>query len=890
MSLQPGGSVGPYVLVAPLGAGGMGEVHRARDSRLRREVALKILPPAFSSDPARRARFEQEAHAAAALNHPNILAVYDVGQHGDVSYLATELVNGEALAAVMDRGPMPLRTILDYAVQIADGLAAAHAARIVHRDLKPGNIMVTGDGRVKILDFGLAKHDAHASEETVAASNTTPGLIVGTVHYMSPEQARGTMVDVRSDQFSFGLILYEMLAGKKAFDEPDSVQTLSAIITKDPPPLDPKTPAPLRWIIDRCLAKNPESRYDSTRDLFHELRSVRDHLSEISTQAQQPAASAASPDRRRFRFWPPAVTGLIGAALATAMSVLMAPPPAPDPSQFRYTPLAFEAGGHYNATFSNDGRAVAYAARQKTSDPFQVYIRYLDQPTARQLTALDEPAFPIGWSPDDARVVFATQEALWSMPTAGGEPQRLLTLPPVTRAPLAMALSPDNKTLALLHLHEGVWGISTASLPDGALTRYPGDAFEARDLYNVSTLTFSPDGRQLLLLLNRATAGEEAFVLPYPATDGSAVRRIEPPLTTSFGTPRAAWMPDNRRVVLVLVPPSRNAWQLWFLDTRTGERQPIASATRETHVAAVSPDGSRLILSESNLNYTFVSVDLQSGAATPLAGAERDERMPHWSVTGGRLAYVAAHGDTNAIWLRNGGGPDQPAVTARDFPDGTTRFFMLPTLAPKGDRVIYTRVETNGEAWLWISSVAGGAPIRATNEKADGRTEYPGGWSPDGSWFAYLAVVGSTPQLMKVRTTGQSAPELVATNPNAGAAVPEWSPTGEWIAWGDTLFSPDGKTQRPIPPPRSPHYTFSKDGRLLYGIRSEQGRHTVFAIDIATGRIRDIGPPNTFEPGGRVTPSIRLSVAPDGKSLVYGSLAVRTGLWVMEGFGARRGW
>ena len=215
----------------------MGEVYRARDSRLKREVALKILPAEFATDSSRRARFEQEAHAAAALNHPNIVALFDIGEHDGIAYIVTELVSGETLSSLIERGPINIRKLLDIAVQIADGMAAAHAAHITHRDLKPANIMIAADGRVKILDFGLARQAAAAVGASAATltQHTQPGTIVGTASYMSPEQARGGPIDFRSDQFSFGLILYEMVTGRQAFQKPESVQTLSAILTEEAP-------------------------------------------------------------------------------------------------------------------------------------------------------------------------------------------------------------------------------------------------------------------------------------------------------------------------------------------------------------------------------------------------------------------------------------------------------------------------------------------------------------------------------------------------------------------------------------------------------------------------------------------------------------------------------
>src|SRR5947209_5340301 len=310
MPLPTGLRLGPYEIVAPLGAGGMGEVYRARDPRLGREVALKVLPSSVAFDPARRARFEQEARAAAALNHPNIVGLHDVGEAEGVFYIVSELVPGEPLSALLERGPLPTKKLLDLAVQIADGMAAAHAARITHRDLKPANIMITPEGRAKILDFGLAKQAAPAAsspDETLTVQQTEPGMIMGTVAYMSPEQARGKPVDHRSDQFSFGLILYEMAAGRKAFEKPEAVQVLSAILSDEPPPIERPIPAPLRWTIDRCLAKEPADRYESSRDLFQELRHIRDHLAETtSTQTNVRAA----PARRRIRWQIPAAVAL----------------------------------------------------------------------------------------------------------------------------------------------------------------------------------------------------------------------------------------------------------------------------------------------------------------------------------------------------------------------------------------------------------------------------------------------------------------------------------------------------------------------------------------------------------------------------------------------------
>jgi predicted ATPase len=288
--LAPGTRFGRYEILGPLGAGGMGEVYRAHDSRLGRDLAIKILSRKLSANAQDLARFEREACSASALNHPNIITIFELGQVDSTHYIAMELVDGELLRDALRTGPMPLQKAIPIAAQIADGLAKAHEANVVHRDLKPENIMITRDGLVKILDFGLAKSvssNTHLTNETVAASLTTPGTVMGTIAYMSPEQAHGQPLDFRSDQFSFGSLLYEMVTGKKSFLRFSSAETVTAILRDSPEPvasLNAQAPAPLCWAIDRCLAKNPVDRYPSTRDLARELTNIRDRLSEAPSR------------------------------------------------------------------------------------------------------------------------------------------------------------------------------------------------------------------------------------------------------------------------------------------------------------------------------------------------------------------------------------------------------------------------------------------------------------------------------------------------------------------------------------------------------------------------------------------------------------------------------
>ncbi len=300
MTLPAGKKLGPYEILAPIGAGGMGEVYRARDTRLGREVAIKVLPDGLASREDRLRRFEREARSASSLNHPNIVTIYDIGSEGATAFIAMELVSGQTLRQMVPPDGMAVPQLLRIGAQMAEGLAKAHAAGILHRDLKPENVMVTEDGLVKILDFGLAKltqADSSASGRTQAptvSGGTEEGIILGTVGYMSPEQATGAPVDYRSDQFSLGSILYEMATGRRAFQRPSVPQTLAAIIQEEPEPIAtarPRIPAPVRWIAERCLSKDPRDRYTSTDDLAKELAKVRDHLPE-ATSGGGPAAEA----------------------------------------------------------------------------------------------------------------------------------------------------------------------------------------------------------------------------------------------------------------------------------------------------------------------------------------------------------------------------------------------------------------------------------------------------------------------------------------------------------------------------------------------------------------------------------------------------------------------
>jgi eukaryotic-like serine/threonine-protein kinase len=486
VTLAPGTRLGPYEIVALLGSGGMGDVYRARDPRLGRDVALKVLPGSSEGDSGRFRRFQTEAKAAAALSHAHIVAVHDVGEADGTAYIVSELVPGGTLTALLERGPLPVKRLLDLAVPLAEALAAAHAAGIVHRDLKPDNILLAQDGRPKIADFGLAKYLApiesgsNTAGSTLDDDRTREGTVFGTVGYMSPEQAAGKPLDFRSDQFSFGSVLYEMATGARAFRGNTAVDTLAAILHEEPEPIDrsnPAVPAPLRWTIERCLAKDPAGRYDSSADLARELAKIREHLTETMTGANDEPA----PRRRRLAFVV-AAAALLGTGLVAAR-LLPRPAAATLPS---FQQLTFRRGGIFHARYTPDGGSVVYAAAWDGS-PSEIYEARLDGTESRRFGV--EKADVLAVSPKGELAVLLKKTLLHDVggtgtlavvPLSGGVPREL-----VEDVSLA-DYGPDGTQLAIARKK----GLETA-------IEYPiGSAIYTTAKF-CSAMRVSPDGKQI---------------------------------------------------------------------------------------------------------------------------------------------------------------------------------------------------------------------------------------------------------------------------------------------------------------------------------------------------------------------------------------------------------
>jgi serine/threonine protein kinase len=594
VTLTPGTKLGEYEVKSLIGLGGMGEVYRARDSRLGRDVAIKILPSALSADSGRLRRFEQEARAAAALNHPNILAVHQMGTYEGAPYLVSELLEGETLREQIKRGRLSVRKAIDYGVQIARGLAGAHEKGIVHRDLKPENLFVAKDGRVKILDFGLAKltQPQSGSENGTPPLNggTEPGVVMGTVGYMSPEQVRGQTADHRTDIFAFGAVLYEMLSGKQAFQKPTSADTMSAILNEDPASISQVTtsiPPALERVVHRCLEKNPEQRFQSASDLAFAL----DALSETSGSA---AVRSNKEPWRISKLW--AVAAVLVAVVAAGLWLRFRTTRRPEPKH-ELVERQLTANPPDNSVsslaISRDGKYLAYSEFLSRN----LYLLAIDSGEIRQLP-LPAQYTPIDWFPDGNHLLLlsATNSGdLWKM-SIWDSSLRKLWAGNATEA----SVSPDGSRIAFVKEYRELWlmgadGDEPREILAGDGTKLPGG------------IAWSPNGQRLAYIRSQGDFSKGQVTIETCDLAGGAgtVVLSDPDLLRSDSDPSIAWLPDGR----IIYPTGSKGgdFELWAItaDPSTGKQG--GGATRlagwknfRAAFPQASADGKRLIASRKH--------------------------------------------------------------------------------------------------------------------------------------------------------------------------------------------------------------------------------------------------------------------------------------------------
>jgi len=864
MALSAGQKLGPYEILAPLGSGGMGEVYRARDSRLRREVAIKVLSSEFSADADRRSRFEQEARSASALNHHNIVTVHEIGSADSTIYIAMELVEGKTLREMVQGGALPTRRLLDVGYQIADGLAKAHAAGIVHRDLKPENIMVSKDGVVKILDFGLAKLVKHQSEEASSVpTQTRAGTVLGTVGYMSPEQASGRAADFRSDQFSLGSILYEMATGSRAFQRGTSAETLTAIIREDAEPVEKRNaavPAPFRWIVERCLQKDPEERYASTRDLARDIKSIREHLSEASVSGEivrpEIAEIARAPRRRpilRAALSAVAVLAALAAGMFLQSRISKSSPPS-------YQQITFGSGTIRSARFAPDGQTLVYSVSWDGS-PLKIFLKHPSSPDSLPLEL--PSANLLGISPSGEMAIALDCRSNHPGVCSGKLARAALT----GGAPRDVAegiqeadWSPDGSSQLIVR---DVGGKSRIEFPLGKVL------YETSG--HVSYARLSPKGDRVAFLDH-----------PFPLDDAGTLAVVD--LAGKKTTLTGKWASEHG------LAWTRSGEEIWFTATEAGANRSLYAVSLSGRLRVVtrvpgglklhdiSRDGKVLLTRESPrvgilgmlqgdsrerdmsfLDYSFAA-DVASDARALLFDEEGEAGGANYTV------YLRKADGTPPVRLGEGNAlalsPDlQWALSILPVPNSPFR--LLPTGTgehrdlslsgispeqaatwfPDGKRILFAGSEAGRGLRLYVQDVDGGAKARAI--------------TPEGMFTALPGFAVSA-----------DGKRIAAIGAEHRAAI----------------YSVDGGEPKPLAGVEAKEFPlrFSADGRTLYLWKRGDVPAVVTKLDIETGKRELWKSLLPADPAG-VERISNVLVTPDGKGYAYCYARLLSDLFVVEG-------
>ena len=848
MAFTSGTRFGPYEIQSPLGAGGMGEVYRARDNRLGREVALKVLPESISRDADRLQRFEQEARAVAALNHPNILAIHDIGEQGGTPFIVTELLEGNSLRAELEHGALSLRKVADYAVQIAHGLAAAHEKGIVHRDLKPDNLFVSQDGRVKILDFGLAKMvQPKESGTNLVPTITLPGVVMGTVGYMSPEQVRGLATDHRSDIFAFGVIVSEMLTGKPAFQRPTAADTMSAILNQEPPPISelaPTTPVALQRVALRCLEKNPEQRFQSASDLAFALQALSDSAISVPTAAHE--KKKERPNRTRPALAGAALVIVLGAAILAYFWMR----PSPVPKISNYVQLTHD--GQPKTLIATDGSRLYLGLGVGTSSGFAshgIAEMSISGGEPRRISIMPSPNMvPVDLSPEGSELLVVDGQGsppmgpLWSLPVLGGSPRRLGDIVGETAA-----WSPDGKMLAY------------GNLSDLFMAKADGTEFHKvitvkGDIKNV---TWSPDGGHL-----RFDASETVGILGQQfawevSSAGTDLHRLLAGWHNPPDECCGKWTADGKYFVF---QSNRQIWALpqegSFLHSQP-KPIPLTSSPLSLHSPLPSKDGKKLFVIGQTYRGELMRYDSKSGRFSPFLGGISAEYVA-FSKDGQWVTYVSYREGT--LWRSKLDGSERLQLT---YPP---MYAVLPRWSPDGKRIVFFEFELSSDkpGRIYEVSPGGGSPRQLMPD--DPHNQLDPNWSPNGSKIVFGGE--SNDPSAAIRVLDVASREVSSLPDSRGFYSPRWSPSGRYIsafsADSMRLLLFDSQTQKwtELVKGSLAWLNWSHDGQYVYVLDKD----VVVRIRINGHKAEQVADLKNFVTAGRYGGS--LALAPDDSPLL----------------------
>jgi serine/threonine protein kinase/Tol biopolymer transport system component len=870
-----GKNIGHYEILEKLGEGGMGVVYKARDTRLNRFVALKLLPAQKLADEDRLRRFTQEAHTASALNHPNIITIHDIGTDNGEAYIVMEYIAGKTLDQLIPRRGMRLAEVLKISAQAADALAAAAAAGVIHRDVKPGNIMVTDSGLVKVLDFGLAKlselaTNAEAATATIAGDDrprTREGTVIGTVSYMSPEQAEGKPLDPRSDIFSFGAVLYEMVTGQRAFRGETSMSTISSILRDDPKPaaeIAGDVPRDLERIIARCLRKDPSRRFQNMADVRVALLELKEE-----TESGKVAAPFVAPRKSRA-LWPyAAAAALLGAG---ATFFFLRPGTTVQEAQLTATVIVSSSGTQSGPTFSPDGNQIAFAWTGDQGDVSHIYVKLIGSDTPLRLTSAAEADFAPAWAPNGKSIAFWRQTGvIYTISPIGGAERRIaeiqamrLGLQQVAVSGSRISWSQDSKWLL-------VSGRETANQPSrvirisvdtGEKTVVP--LGENRDL---AYSTLSPDSRKLAF--DRIIGDLVAQPMLVELDEGLQPKGDAKPLQPPIGwRPTFAWTADSRRIV------SSTSGGLRILSTDGSAPRDLPLSVDGVSKPAVSMQGNRMALvrSFSDINVWRGPV-LGPGKLGESAGfitsPRTDQVREHaYSPDGRKIAFESnrANNATN-IWISDADGANPILLAGGSTLNGS------PSWSPDGRWIAFdSRRDGNGE--IYVVSADGGAPRRLTNHPADDLIPC---WSQDGKWIYFVSTRNGNADLFRVPPAG-GEPEQIT---HSGAWAPHESPDGKFIYYTRRLVT----SSMLFTAAKSPLFRIPADGgeetQVLDSVCdrewvvTEQGIWFIWptAHSRAEGRYFDFATRKTNVAATINKPvTIGLAMSPDGRYLLYNQI------------------